>query len=206
MRICLQLFINHLHHSRVKNKIVTFEEVRDKIVDIRGQQVIPDFVVADFYGVETKRINEAVKNNPAKFPSGYLIELDNQESKSLRSKISTLESDGGRGKYSKHNYKVFTERGIYMLATILKGKKATDTTIVIIDTFAQLRELSRNIGELSNTSDANKQKKLIQKSGEIMEDLFGNSLSTSETETEIELNFAVLKLKHTIKRKKGDDD
>ena len=87
---------NLLHNSRVKNKIVTFEEVRDKIVDIRGQQVIPDFVVADFYGVETKRINEAVKNNPAKFPSGYLIELDNQESKSLRSKISTLESDGGK--------------------------------------------------------------------------------------------------------------
>ena len=87
---------NLLHNSRVKNKIVTFEEVRDKIVDIRGQQVIPDFVVADFYGVETKRINEAVKNNPAKFPSGYLIELDNQGSKSLRSKISTLESDGGK--------------------------------------------------------------------------------------------------------------
>ena len=188
----------------MKNKILSFEEVRDKIVDIRGQQVIPDFAVADFYGVETKRINEAVKNNPAKFPSGYLFELNNQESTSLRSKISTLENDGGRGKYSKHNYKVFTERGIYMLATILKGKKATDTTIVIIDTFAQLRELSRNIGELSNTSDANKQKKLIQKSGEIMEDLFGDSLSTSETETEFELNFAVLKLKHTIKRKKGD--
>ena len=91
-----------------------------------------------------------------------------------------------------------------MLATILKGKKATDTTIVIIDTFARLRELSRNMGEISNTADANKQKKLIQKSGEIMEDLFGDSLSTSETETEFELNFAVLKLKHTIKRKKGD--
>ncbi len=189
----------------MKNKIVSFEEVRDKIMDVRGQQVIPDFAIADFYGVETKRINEAVKNNPAKFPSGYIIELDNQESTFLRSKISTLESDGGRGKYSKHNYKVFTERGIYMLATILKGKRATDTTIAIIDTFAQLRELSRNIGELSNTSDENRQKKLVQKSGEIMENLFGDSLSTNETETEIELNFAVLKLKHTIKRKKGGE-
>lgn len=86
----------------MKNKILSFEEVRDKIEIIRGQQVIPDFAIADFYGVETKRINEAVKNNPAKFPPGYLIELDNQESKSLRSKISTLENDGGRGEYSKH--------------------------------------------------------------------------------------------------------
>ncbi len=91
-----------------------------------------------------------------------------------------------------------------MLATILKGDRAADTTIVIIDTFAKLRELSQTIKEITSNSDQDKQKTLIQKSGEIMEDLFGDSLSTSETETEFELNFAVLKLKHTIKRKKGD--
>lgn len=188
----------------MKNKIVSFEEVRDKIMVIRGQQVIPDFAVAELYGVETREINQAVKNNPKKFPKGWLLALDNQESTFLRSKLLMLDNKPGRGSYSKHNYKVFTERGIYMLATILKGDRAADTTIVIIDTFAKLRELSQTIKEITSNSDQDKQKTLIQKSGEIMEDLFGDSLSTSETETEFELNFAVLKLKHTIKRKKGD--
>lgn len=185
----------------MKNEILSFDEIRNKIVVIRGQQVIPDYEVAGLYGVETKRINEAVRNNPYKFPAGYVFELNDQESALLRSKISTLETKTGRGKYSKHNYKAFTERGIYMLATILKGKKATDTTIAIIDTFAKLHELSETIKEIAKNPDQTKQKTLIQKGGEIMDDLFGNSLSTNETETEIELNFAVLKLKHTIKRK-----
>lgn len=190
----------------MKNKIVSFEQVRDKIVNIRGQQVIPDFAVAELYGVETREINQAVKNNPRKFPKGWLLVLDNQESAFLRSKFLMLDNKTGRGNYSKHNYKAFTERGIYMLATILKGDRATDTTIVIIDTFAKLRELSQSIKEIANNPDKDQQKSLIHKSGEIMEDLFGDSLSTSETETEIELNFAVLKLKHTIKRKKGETD
>ena len=189
----------------MKNKIVSFEEVRDKIVDIRGQQVIPDFAIAELYGVETREINQAVKNNPRKFPKGWLITLDNQESAFLRSKFLMLEKKPGRGNYSKHNYKAFTERGIYMLATILKGDRATDTTIVIVDTFAKLHELSQTIKEIANNPDKDQQKSLIQKSGEIMDDLLGDSFSTSETETEIELNFAVLKLKHTIKRKKETD-
>ena len=88
-----------------------------------------------------------------------------------------------------------------MLATILKGDKAVQTTIAIIEAFAKLRELSRTINEMSNNPDEFKQKSLMQKSGEIVEDLFGKDMETSDTETEIELNFAVLKLKHTIKRK-----
>jgi hypothetical protein len=89
-----------------------------------------------------------------------------------------------------------------MLATILKGEQATDTTIAIIDAFAKLRELSRTISEMTQNPDKYQQKTLMQKSGEMMETLFGDALSTSETETEIELNFAVLKLKHTVKRTK----
>ncbi|MBR5634809.1 MAG: ORF6N domain-containing protein, partial [Prevotella sp.] len=125
--------------------LMKLEAVQDKIVQLRGQSVMLDYAVADLYGVETKRINEAVKNNPEKFPKGYVLELDNQESTILRSKISTLEVAQGRGKYSKHNYKVFTEKGLYMLATILKGERAVETTIAIIEAFAKLRELSRTI-------------------------------------------------------------
>ena len=74
-----------------KNKMVTFEAVRDKIVEVRGQQVILDFSVAELYGVETREINQAVKNNPNKFPKGWLLELNNQESATLRSKILMLD-------------------------------------------------------------------------------------------------------------------
>ena len=182
--------------------LMKLETVQDKIVQLRGQSVMLDYAVADLYGVETKRINEAVKNNPEKFPKGYVLELDNQESTVLRSKISTLEVAQGKGKYSKHNYKAFTEKGLYMLATILKGERAVETTIAIIEAFAKLRELSRTIREMANNPDKYQQKSLMQKSGEIVEDLFGDDLQTSGTETEIELNFAVLKLRHTIKRKK----
>ena len=89
--------------------------------------------------------------------------------------------------------KAFTEKGLYMLATIMKSDRATQTTIAIIEAFAKLRELSRTIGEMSANPDEFKQKTLMQKS---------EDMQTTDTETEIELNFAVLKLKHTIKRKK----
>lgn len=206
--------------AKKKSHIVRFEDVRDRIVEVRGQKCILDFAVAELYGVETKRINEAVKNNSRKFPKGWVIELDknesadlrskflianvsdNQDSTVLRSKISTLEQASLQGKYSKHNYKAFTERGIYMLATILTGDQAIDTTITIVDTFVKLHELGRTIAEMSKAPDEAEQKALMKKSGTIVDDLFGDAFATSETETEIELNFAVLKLKHKVKRKK----
>ncbi len=88
-----------------------------------------------------------------------------------------------------------------MLATILKGHIAAQTTIAIIETFSKIRELSRNIKELSTTKDKNEQNNLMQKSGEIIAKILDNDLQTTDTETSIELNFAVLKFKHTIKKK-----
>ena len=73
-------------------------------------------------------VGQAVKNNPEKFPAGYVAELTAQEVEVLRSKILTLEAKPGKGHYSKHGYKVFTERGLYMLATILKGERAVRAT------------------------------------------------------------------------------
>lgn len=73
-----------------KTTMVTFESVRDKIIEIRGQRVILDFAVAELYGVETREINQAVKNNPRKFPKGWRFELDSQESAALKSKILML--------------------------------------------------------------------------------------------------------------------
>lgn len=180
--------------------IIKFSDVRDKVVRLRDQDVLLDFSVAELYGVETRIINQAVKNNPSKFPNGYVFEIEKQELNNLRSKF--LIANKSTISKSRVLPKAFTEKGLYMLATILKSPQATQTTIAIIEAFAKLRELSRTIGEMSANPDQFKQKTLMQKSGEIMADLFGEDMQTTDTETEIELNFAVLKLKHTIKRKK----
>lgn len=180
------------------SELIKLSDVRDKVVRLRDQDVLLDADVAELYGVETKRVNEAVRNNPEKFPNGYIFELQQSEKQYVVEKFDHL-----RGlKKSPVTPKAFTEKGLYMLATIMKSDRATQTTIAIIEAFAKLRELSRTIGEMSANPDEFKQKTLMQKSGEIMADLFGEDMQTTDTETEIELNFAVLKLKHTIKRKK----
>ena len=69
--------------------IVKLEKIEDKIIIIRNEQVLLDSDVAEIYGVETKRINEAVKNNPDRFPDGYLLEMTEEESENLKSKFST---------------------------------------------------------------------------------------------------------------------
>ena len=96
----------------------------------------------------------------------------------------------------------FTERGLYMLATILKSEAAVKATIAIIDTFTQVREMVRKMEELQKTENPEEQKVLLKQSGELISDVIGNNLSTTESETQVELNFAVVKIKHTIKRSK----
>jgi hypothetical protein len=177
------------------SEIVKFSQVEEKILTIRNQQVILDSDVAALYGVETMRINEAVKNNPDKFPEGYLLELTKDEKKEVIENF-----DNPKIKFSPSLPKAFTEKGLYMLATILKSEKATQTTIAIVETFARIRELARTVSELSETTEDFKQKSLMQKGGEIIADILGDDLKTTDTETTIELNFAVMKFKHTIKR------
>ena len=176
--------------------IIKFNLTKDYIIDLRGEKVILDSDVATLYGMETREINQAVRNNPAKFPDGYVFEISKSVADDLQSKNLITISP-----MSRVLPKAFTEKGLYMLATILKGERATQTTIAIIEAFAKLRELSRTIGEMSANPDKFRQKSLMEKSGEIMADLFGEDLQTDETSTELELNFAVLKLKHTVKRK-----
>ena len=187
--------------QKIDKNEITLSDVQDKIITIQNTNVLLDSDVACLYGVETKRINEAVKNNPDKFPQGYIFELLKEESTSLRSKFSTLEKLG-KGEHSKYLPKAFTEKGLYMLATILKSEKATEVTIEIVETFAKIRELSRTVAALSEAPEEAKQKSLMQKSGEILSEILSNDLQTTDTETSIEINFAVMKFKHTIKQKK----
>jgi hypothetical protein len=179
------------------SEIVKFSQVEEKILTIRDRQVILDSDVAALYGVETKRINEAVKNNPDKFPEGYLLDVTKDEKMELVENFDRFNPL----KHSTVNPVAFTEKGLYMLATILKSTKATQTTIAIVETFAKIRELARTVSELSEATEDFKQKSLMQKGGEIIADILGDDLKTTDTETSIELNFAVLRFKHTVKRK-----
>jgi len=125
--------------------LITNDNIETKIYTIRATQVMLDKDLATLYGVETKRINEAVKNNLDKFPDDFYFELSDVELDNLRSKISTANFSMIRT-----TPKVFTEQGIYMLATILKSKVASNVTISIIRTFANMRRfihLNKNLFE-----------------------------------------------------------
>jgi len=95
--------------------IVKHEEVEKRVLTIQGQQVLLDRNVAELYKVETREINQAVKNNPDKFPEGYIITPSPEEWDNLKSKI-LISSWGG----SRKTPAAFTEKGLYMLVTILK--------------------------------------------------------------------------------------
>ena len=128
------------------------EIIKDLIYEIRGQQVMLDSDLAKLYQVETKRINEAVKNNQDKFPERFSFVLTNEELGDLRSKFSTssLIAHGGR----RYAIRVFTEQGVAMLATILKSKVATQVSIAIMDAFVLMRKyLSNNLIEHQNLYD-----------------------------------------------------
>jgi hypothetical protein len=178
--------------------IVRSEDIEEKILTIREQRVLLDSDIAELYGVETRDINKSVKNNPDKFPESYVIELSKLELEDLRWKFSTA-----KFAMTRTMPKSFTEKGLYMLATILKSTAATQATLGIIETFTKHRELARTVKQLSTVPDKPVQKALMQRSGELIAELLDDDLQTSDAETTIELNFAVLKFKHTIKKKRS---
>lgn len=180
-------------------------DVENKIITLRDQQVILDSDVAELYGVETKEINQAVRNNPKKFPQGYIFSLDNQEIAFLRSKFLTLKSTG-RGQHSKYPPKAFTEKGLYMLATILKSPQAVETTIAIVEAYAKLKDLSRVILEIPQQEDNKiEQQMLLRRGGQLVEDILGDILPKQSSETSFELNLAMFKFKHSVKRENKDE-
>ena len=177
---------------------VTVKDVESRMIMLRKQLVLIDADVAELYGVQTKEVNQAVRNNLAKFPYGYLFVLDKYEKSEVVKNFDHL----NKLKFSKVRPTAFTERGLYMLATILKSERAVSTTIAIIDTFTQVRELARTMEALQNVTDGGPQQRtLLQRTGDLLAEVIGHNLSTRSTETEIELNFAVVKIKHKVIRK-----
>jgi phage regulator Rha-like protein len=177
---------------------IDFLGIEKAIVTVKGQNVIIDSDVARIYGVETREVNQAIKNNPDKFPVGYIVEADKDELIKNFDKFKNIKNYPGTPK-------AFTEKGLYMLATILKGPKATAATIAIIEAFAKLRELSRNIAKLADEKEKPQQQSLMQRSGDIFTELIASDIPVSETETTFEINFAVMKFRHTIKKEKKNE-
>ena len=174
--------------------VLSRNEIEERMIVVRGQMVLLDKDVAVLYGVETKHVNQAVKNNPSKFPEGYVLELNDDE----MSQVKTFDLSAR----SHYNAKVFTEKGLYMLATILKGAVATEATINIIETYSKLKRLGRVIKGAASTPDEEKKKSLVQRAGEIISDLATDAMEITEDEFTMELNLVAVKLSRKVKRHK----
>ena len=180
---------------------IDINAVKSRMLQVRGQQVLLDRDVAALYGVETRIVNQAVKNNPEKFPAGYVAELSSDELTTLRSKFLTANVSSK----SRALPKVFTERGLYMLATILKGERAVRATLAIIETYAQVRAMVRDMEALQSLKDGSvEQASKLTQAGHKLASLIGDNLSTDSTKTTIELNLAVLKITHEVTRSKKE--
>ena len=194
--------------TEASQTLVTTKEVEACMLPVRGQQVLIDRDVAALYGVETKRINEAVRNNPDKFPEGYIFELTEAETEEVKA-IIAKNDDFADEKFdrktvsSKTRYapKAFTDRGLYMLATILKSPRATQTTIAIIDTFAKVKELSRCLSAMKEDTDMETKQSLVQRTGSLLNELIQTDDEDSNGNVAMELNMMSVSL-HVKKNKK----
>jgi hypothetical protein len=173
--------------------------IEEGIFVIDGKPVLLDVDVANFYQVETKDINRAVKNNPEKFPDGYILNVDKSTKDELVKNFHRLEGL----KHSTVLPKAFTERGLYMLATILKGERAVKTTIKIIDTFARFREVTNNLNLANNTNNQEEKTLLLKKSGLSLIDLITDNIKpdTIAIKTKITLDLGILKIEREVERK-----
>lgn len=122
--------------------IVNQASLVNKIYTIRGEKIMLDFELAEIYGYETKNFNRQVKNNIEKFEGeDFMFQLTNEEIKELlRCKNFTLNRGTGRGSNIKYNPYAFTEQGIYMLMTVLKGELAVKQSRALIRTFKQMKD------------------------------------------------------------------
>ena len=115
---------------------------KSKVYIIRGQQVMLDKDLAELYGYEVKRLNEQVKRNISRFPEDFMFQLNKEEipEKFSKSQIETLNEKSNRQGFNiKKMPFAFTEQGIYMLATVLRGELAEQQSIFIMRTFREMR-------------------------------------------------------------------
>jgi hypothetical protein len=123
-------------------------EITQRIHLIRGQRVVLDTDLAAFYGETTKRFNQQVRRNLARFPADFMFQLDAQEASALRLQFATLKT--GRGQHSKYLPLVFTEHGAIMAATLLNSPRATELSVYVVRAFVELRGMLASNQALAN--------------------------------------------------------
>jgi hypothetical protein len=121
--------------------IIPAERIQQYIYMIRKQKVMLDKDLAALYGVPTKRLNEQVQRNIDRFPSDFMFQLSDEETKVLRSQIATSKKGRGGRRY---NPFAFTEQGVAMLSSVLRSKRAVQVNIAIMRTFVKLRRILEN--------------------------------------------------------------
>ena len=181
-------------------KLDTLKEIEERIFCIRGVQVMIDKDLADFYGVETKALNQAVKRNIGRFPERYRFQLTKEEQlyyNSLRSQFVTLNNlksqiatSSLRGKHSKYNSYAFTEQGVSMLASVLKSETAVQTSIKIIDAFVAMRHFMQ------------KNAKLFVEIDNIKQHLIQTDVHLTENDKKIERVLTLLEKNHEVDKQR----
>ncbi len=171
------------------------EDVKAEIHVLRDVPVLLDADVAAVYGVETRVVNQAVRRNADRFPSDYRFQLSAEEYANLKSQNVTSSWGGSRScPYA------FTEKGLYMLATVLKSPRATAATFAIIETFAQVRALRRELVALHKEKSTQAKQESVNRFGKLLSEVVMPELETVESESTLEINFLVGKIKHTVRR------
>lgn len=133
--------------------MLPLEAITHRIVVLRGQKVLLDADLAALYGVETKRFNEAVKRNLARFPADFMFHLSAEEFEALRSQFATSNEPAGRGG-RRYLPRAFTEHGAIMAASVLNSPRAIEVSMYVVRAFVRLRELVATHQDLAKRVDA----------------------------------------------------
>ena len=120
-------------------KVIPDEVIIRKIYILRGQKVMLDRDIAELYGVETKRLKEAVRRNITRFPKDFMFQMTKSEFENWRSQIASSNSDKMGLRYAPF---CFTEQGVAMLTGIINSPKAIEMNIAIIRAFVEIRKLA----------------------------------------------------------------
>ncbi len=166
-------------------KLYDAENLKNKIYTIRGVQVMIDVDLAEIYGYTTKAFNQQVKNNIERFDEDFRFQLSNEECEILRSKILTSSWGGSR-----YNPYAFTEQGIYMLMTVLKGDLAVTQSKMLIRTFKEMKHFIQNNSHIFAELD------------NIRNHLLESDLHHKETDKKIKELFSLMD-KYNIKETQG---
>ncbi len=144
----------------VRADLANIERVDRTIRVLRGQKVILDSDLAALYGVNTKRLNEQVKRNPARFPPDFVFSLTADEHAALRSQDATSKASGRGGR--RHLPYAFTEHGAVMAASVLNSRWAIEMSVQVVRAFVRMRRLLANHAQLAGRLDALERKHASQ--------------------------------------------